>query len=125
MVGAHRIFTFLCIYSVLAQELQTIRQMLNSDCIQTIYTHEDIEMIIVNDLEMNLELDREALEDLTGGKKGYGYGYKHKKHYYKKYRRPYYFKKARYFDYYESYYRPHKKYGYTPKFNYGYGCNPW
>ena len=79
-------------------------------------------MIIVNDLEKNLELDREALAGLTGGNKGYGY---QKKRHYRKYRRPYYFKKARYFEYFEGYYRPWKKYGYTPKFNYGYGCNPW
>ncbi len=77
---------------------------------------------IINDLKSNLELDREALESLAGGKHG---GFKHKgyRHHYR--RRHYGYKHA-----YKYFYKENYNYAYAyPKFDYyyptyygGYGC---
>ena len=76
-------------------------------------------MIMINDLDAGVELDREALSELAGGSGyGYGYGYGFKKYLRRFYRRyvrrhgyeyPFYAKKV----YVVKYHAP--EYFYTPK----------
>ena len=74
-------------------------------------------MIVINDLDLGMELDREALSVLAGGgtawKKHYGKHYRYARKYYREYGylpKPYYFKPVNYY-YVQTYYAP-KHYGY-------------
>jgi len=74
--------------------------------------------IIISDLETNLELDRQALASILGGKKGKWFGPRRRKHHRGGYGSKYYFveyyKESYKFDYYDSH-------CYTPKFKH-FGC---
>lgn len=75
--------------------------------------------IIISDLEANLELDRQALSGVLGGKYGSGFkgfgGKHHRRHRFSKYYKKEYYRE----EYYSSNYS--NKHCYTPKFDY-YGC---
>jgi hypothetical protein len=73
--------------------------------------------IIISDLELNLDLDRQALNGVMGGQRRGGYKHHRKNRHHSGYQSYYY--KEQYQEYYSSGYN--NKHCYTPKFE-NYGC---